>query len=100
MSDVPADRYERESPRDRREEPEGFLARINRWISGHPQRRGLRRPEGQKPSPPEVRAHFWYWIVAFGALMLFQAWWIRHQTVEPVSYSQFLTLLQDHKVKS
>ncbi|MBV9538363.1 MAG: ATP-dependent zinc metalloprotease FtsH [Acidisphaera sp.] len=71
-----------------------------RWFTGHPQRRGLQRPQGQKPPPQEVRAHFWYWIVAFGVLMLFQSWWVRHQTVEAVPYSQFLTLLQDHKIKS
>ena len=103
MSDATADDYRREGapPNPRKSgEPEGFWTRVRNLVSGHPQRRGLRRPDGKKPTPPEMRAHIGYWFVAFAALMLFQTWWVQQQTIEPVPYSQFLSLLHDHKIKS
>jgi cell division protease FtsH len=106
MSDATMDNYRRDReglqgpPPRRPSEPENLWQRLSHWLRGDPQRRGLRRPQGQKPSPPEVRAHVWYWFVAFAALMLFQAWWAQHQTIEPVPYSRFLTMLHDHEIKS
>ena len=102
MGDATADEPRRggAQPAQRRSgEPEGFWQQLRARLTGHPQR-GLRRPQGKKPPPPEVRAHLWYWFAAFGALMLLQAWLVQRQTVEAVPYSQFLTLLQDHKLKS
>ncbi len=39
-------------------------------------------PHKDKPSKQQVGAHFGYWILAIVAIMLFQSWWIAHQTVE------------------
>ena len=78
----------------------GILARLRTFLDQHRDRRGLRRPEGRKPSRPEVQAHAWYWFVAAGLLMLFQSWWVAQQTVRSVPYSEFLQLLHDHKLKS
>ena len=82
------------------QEPETLRERVRAWLDAHRDRQGLRRPDGKKPSPNEMQAHTWYWVVAFVLLMLFQAWWISHQTVEPVSYSRFLELLDKHELKS
>ncbi|MDA8253972.1 MAG: ATP-dependent zinc metalloprotease FtsH [Rhodospirillales bacterium] len=103
MSDSTADsRRERSAPAPRRGDspPPGAVARLREWLESHRDRRGLRRPEGKKPSRPEVQAHAWYWFVAAGLLMLFQSWWAAHQTVKDVPYSEFLQLLHDHKLKS
>ena len=101
MDDVPTE-YRRDvsSPRPRVQEPETLRERVRAWLDAHRDRQGLRRPDGKKPSPNEMQAHTWYWVVAFVLLMLFQAWWISHQTVEPVSYSRFLELLDKHELKS
>ena len=100
MSDSQAD-----SRNDRRNLPAppsspGIMARLRTFLDQHRDRRGLRRPEGRKPSRPEVQAHAWYWFVAAGLLMLFQSWWVAQQTVRSVPYSEFLQLLHDHKLKS
>ncbi len=81
-------------------EPGGPLARLRNWIDAHRNRRGLRRPDGKKPAPDEVRAHFGYWFVAFVLLMLFQSWWLSHETVQPVDYSRFLDMLHEHQFTS
>ncbi len=101
MDDAPSE-YRRDlpAPRPRVQEPETWRERIRAWIEAHRDRQGLRRPEGKKPSPDEMQAHGWYWIVAFVLLMLFQGWWISHQTVEPVSYSRFLDMLQGKQITS
>jgi cell division protease FtsH len=78
----------------------GIVARLRTFLEQHRDRRGLRRPEGRRPSRPEVQAHAWYWFVAAGLLMLFQSWWVAQQTVRSVPYSEFLQLLHDHKLKS
>ena len=89
------------TPAPRREgPPDGLGARLRAWLDAHRDRRGLRRPDGRKPSRPEVQAHAWYWFVAAGLLMMFQGWWAAHQTVKSVPYSEFLQLLHDHKLKS
>ena len=104
MSDTPADRVQREAtPPNRRrdeEEPQGLGARLRDWFADQRGRAGLRRPEGKKPPRNEVQAHAWYWIAAFIGLMLFQSWWVTHQSIEPVPYSRFLEMLRDHKLTS
>ena len=103
MSDTTADdsRRERSTPAPRRERPPpGAVARLKGWLESHRDRRGLRRPDGKKPSRPEVQAHAWYWFVAAGLLMLFQGWWVAHQTIKSVPYSEFLQLLHENKLKS
>ncbi len=104
MSDTPADRVQREAtPPNRRrdeEEPQGLGARLRDWFADQRGRAGLRRPEGKKPPRNEVQAHAWYWIAAFIGLMLFQSWWVTHQSIEPVPYSRFLEMLHDHKLTS
>ena len=103
MSDTTADdsRRERSTPAPRREPPPpGAVARLKGWLESHRDRRGLRRPDGKKPSRPEVQAHAWYWFVAAGLLMLFQGWWVAHQTIKNVPYSEFLQLLHENKLKS
>ncbi len=87
-------------PAPRRPPPSGMMARLRSFLDQHRDRRGLRRPEGRKPSRPEVQAHAWYWFVAAALLMLFQSWWVANQTVRSVPYSEFLQLLRDHKLKS
>jgi cell division protease FtsH len=57
-------------------------------------------PDKDKPSKEQVGAHFGYWILALIAIMLFQSWWIAHQSIEVIPYSQFLQLVKDHKVQS
>jgi cell division protease FtsH len=57
-------------------------------------------PHKDKPSKEQVGAHFGYWLLALIAIMLFQNWWIAHQTVETIPYSQFLQFVQEHKVES
>jgi cell division protease FtsH len=102
MSDA-ATEYRREpQPPQRKPEPqpEGFWAKLRDWFEEHNDRRGLRRPAGKKPTPPEQRAHVGYWFIAAALMMLFQIWWAAQQQVESVPYSQFLQLLHDHKVKS
>ena len=37
--------------------------------------------------------HLWYFVVAFAAILLFQAWWQQSQTVETIPYSQFQALV-------
>ncbi|MGH7152592.1 MAG: ATP-dependent zinc metalloprotease FtsH, partial [Acetobacteraceae bacterium] len=57
-------------------------------------------PDKDKPSRQQVGAHFGYWILAIIAIMLFQSWWITHQTIEVIPYSRFLQYVQEHKVES
>ncbi len=57
-------------------------------------------PDKDKPSKQQVGAHFGYWVLALVAIMLFQSWWIAHQSVEVLPYSEFLQLVQQHKVDS
>ncbi len=57
-------------------------------------------PHKDKPSKQQVGAHFGYWILAIVAIMLFQSWWIAHQTVEVLPYSQFLQFVHEHKIES
>ncbi|OYV39725.1 MAG: cell division protein FtsH [Rhodospirillales bacterium 20-64-7] len=45
-------------------------------------------------------AHAGYWILAFIVLMLLQSWWAANQSVVTLKYSDFLTMLQDHKIDS
>lgn len=42
--------------------------------------------------------NIWYFIGAFFLLMLFQNIWTAWRTIEPIPYSQFLTLLNDGKI--
>ncbi len=101
MSDTTAG-YRRDGaipPAERREPPKpGRLGRLREWLEGQRDRRGLRRPQGKKPSPPELRAHAGYWFAAAALLMLFQAWWAAQQTVQSVPYSEFLQMLHEHKL--
>src|SRR5579875_3587087 len=104
MSDSTAERFRREpmppAPK-RHDEPASLFGRLKDWWQeAHRDRRGLRRPDGRKPSRPEMQAHAWYWFLAAALLMLFQSWWIANQTVKSVPYSEFLQLLHDHKLKS
>jgi len=101
MNDTPAE-YRRDVParRPRVQEPETLRERVRAWVEAHRDRRGLRRPDGKKPGPDEMQAHAWYWVVAFVLLMLFQGWWATHQTIEPVSYSRFLELLDGKQIAS
>ncbi|HYZ22256.1 MAG TPA: ATP-dependent zinc metalloprotease FtsH, partial [Rhodopila sp.] len=57
-------------------------------------------PEGQKPNKQQVGAHAGYWILAFFALMLLHSWWVADQSVATLKYSDFLTMLRDHKIAS
>ncbi len=57
-------------------------------------------PDKHKPSKEQVGAHFGYWFLAIIIILLFQSWWIAHQSVEVIPYSQFLQLVQQHKVES
>jgi cell division protease FtsH len=100
VDDAPAE-YRRDvpAPRPRVQEPQTLRERMRAWVEAHRDRQGLRRPDSKKPSPDERQAHAWYWVVAFVLLMLFQGWWISHQTVEPVSYSRFLELLDTHQIR-
>ena len=107
MSDSTAnDRRERtlpvpdKRPPRRAEPPAGVPGRLREWFDAHRARRGLRRPDGRKPSRPEVQAHAWYWFAAAAAMLLFQSWWAAQQTVKSVPYSEFLQMLHDHKLKS
>jgi cell division protease FtsH len=64
-------------------------------------RSGMGLPPGKdKPTKGQVGAHFGYWILAFIAIILFQNWWIAHESIETIAYSQFLQLVQEHKVES
>jgi cell division protease FtsH len=78
----------------------GPLARLRQFLARQRYRGGLRRPDGRKPSGPEMRAHAWYWFAAFLALMLFQGWLATQSTVARISYSEFLQLVREHKVAS
>ncbi|MEQ8247306.1 MAG: ATP-dependent zinc metalloprotease FtsH [Alphaproteobacteria bacterium] len=42
--------------------------------------------------------HLWYFVVAFAAILLFQAWWQQSQTVETIPYSQFQVLVSGGNV--
>lgn len=57
-------------------------------------------PDGQKPNKQQMGAHAGYWILAFIVLMLLQSWWAANQSVVTLKYSDFLTMLQDHKIDS
>jgi cell division protease FtsH len=104
MSDAPADhgpaggalseRRRQDGP------PQGLGERLRDWYERHQDRSGLRRPDGKKPSKDEMHAHAWYWVVALVLMFLLQGWIAMHQSIEAVPYSQFLTLLHDHKIKS
>ncbi|PPQ30925.1 ATP-dependent zinc metalloprotease FtsH [Rhodopila globiformis] len=78
----------------------GPVARLRRFLARHRDRGGLRRPDGRKPSGPEVRAHVWYWFAAFLALMIFQVWMAAQSKVADIPYSDFLQLVREHKVAS
>ena len=101
MDDI-GNEYRKEGapPRRREPEPQGWWERLRAWADAHRDRQGLKRPDSKKPSRDEMQAHAWYWFVAFALLMLFQAFWLSHQTVEPVSYSRFLELLDKHQLVS
>jgi len=84
-----------------------FLPWRDRWRSLFQRhaKRAVRRgmalpPDKDKPSKQQVGAHFGYWILAIIAILLFQSWWIAHQTVEVIPYSQFLQYVHEHKVES
>ena len=100
MSQILQDAYRPDDRPEGDRAPEGWRERASRILSGHPHQRGLRRPAGKKPSPPEMRAHFWYWMVAFGVLLMFENWWIGQQSIQEVPYSQFVTDLNAGKIKS
>ena len=68
MSQSLLDAYKPDRPGDKT--PESFWDRLYRQITGHRHQRGLRRPAGKKPTPPEMRAHFTYWLIAFGVLLI------------------------------
>jgi cell division protease FtsH len=80
------------------EQDSGPLARLREGLDRLRERGGLRRPEGRKPTGPEMRAHAWYWVAAFLALMIFQGWLAARGTVASISYSEFLQLVREHKV--
>src|SRR3954453_1212931 len=80
------------------EQDSGPLARLREGLDRLRDRGGLRRPEGRKPTGPEMRAHAWYWAAAFLALMIFQGWLAARGTVASISYSEFLQLVREHKV--
>jgi cell division protease FtsH len=41
----------------------------------------------------------WYFLLAFSLLLMFQGWWTDRQAVEPIAYSEFLTLLKEGKLE-
>jgi cell division protease FtsH len=101
MSDTTSE-YRRDAlpPAERQPDSRGVWGWLRERIEEHGEGRGLRRPDGKKPTKPERQAHFGYWLIALVLLMLFQSWWAMHQAVEPVPYSQFLQTLREHKLKS
>ncbi|HEX8166860.1 MAG TPA: ATP-dependent zinc metalloprotease FtsH [Beijerinckiaceae bacterium] len=48
--------------------------------------------------PKDARFHLWYWLVAFGGLMLVQYIYVTTQQVANIPYSQFEQLLREGKV--
>jgi cell division protease FtsH len=42
--------------------------------------------------------NFWYFVIALMAIMLIQQWWTESRQVETVPYSEFQTMLRDHKL--
>ena len=40
----------------------------------------------------------WYFLMAFSLLLMFQGWWTERQAVEPIAYSEFLSLLKEGKL--
>ncbi|QPC43959.1 ATP-dependent metallopeptidase FtsH/Yme1/Tma family protein [Kaustia mangrovi] len=42
--------------------------------------------------------NIWYFLIAMGAILLFQSWWTAYKTVEPIPYSQFLSLLNKGQI--
>ncbi len=80
---------------------------LDKWLGRKPikdhakkvVRSGMGLPPGKdKPSGQQVGAHFGYWLLALLVIIIFQNWWIAHQSVEAIPYSQFLQLVHDHKV--
>ena len=57
-------------------------------------------PDKDKPTKGQVGAHFGYWFLALIAIIVFQNWWIAHESIQPIAYSQFLQFVQEHKVES
>ena len=43
--------------------------------------------------------HLWYAIAAFVLILMFQSWYESYRQYEPISYSEFETLLEDGQVK-
>ncbi len=46
----------------------------------------------------KTQFHLWYFVVAFIAILLLQAWWQQSQTVETIPYSEFRLLVDGRKV--
>lgn len=42
--------------------------------------------------------NFWYFVLAFLAIMLFQQWWLESRQVETLPYSEFQAMLREGKV--
>jgi cell division protease FtsH len=42
--------------------------------------------------------HLWYFVIAFAAILILQAWWQESQTVETIPYSAFQELVESGRV--
>jgi cell division protease FtsH len=64
-------------------------------------RKGVQlHPDGQKPNRQQVGAHAGYWVLAFMALLFLHSWWAADRAIVDLKYSDFLTMLRDHKIES
>ncbi|MFP3558726.1 ATP-dependent zinc metalloprotease FtsH [Paraburkholderia sp. SIMBA_049] len=54
----------------------------------------------RKRSRREFQAHLWFWTAILIAIFALRGWWTTHQTVQPVPYSEFRTMVREHKVAS
>ncbi len=46
----------------------------------------------------KTQFHLWYFVIAFAAILLLQAWWQQSQTVETIPYSAFKGLIESGNV--
>jgi cell division protease FtsH len=57
-------------------------------------------PAGGKPTRQQMGLHAGYWLLALAAIWALQTWLAVNAAWRPIQYSDFLTLLHDHKVES
>ncbi|MEK9946224.1 MAG: ATP-dependent zinc metalloprotease FtsH [Alphaproteobacteria bacterium] len=46
----------------------------------------------------KTQFHLWYFVIAFAAILILQAWWQQSQTVETIPYSAFQELVESGRV--